>query len=133
MTSLLTCDFCGQPIEGTHVAAYHPDCDELNVGTATMPTDVAAVKVAEAQHEIAQLREVAIRAADLALFDSDCGDNSCHFAKEHKGMRTNGGCQCIDTFPGMKFKTPQRNSVGLGSFVFRLFRLREALAALEEK
>ena len=45
MMSLLTCDYCGQPIDGTHVAAYHPDCDELNVGTATMPTDVAAVKV----------------------------------------------------------------------------------------
>ncbi len=26
----------------------------------------------------------------------DCGDNSCHFAKEKTGMRTNGGCRCFD-------------------------------------
>jgi hypothetical protein len=25
----------------------------------------------------------------------DCGDNSCHFVKERKGMRTNGGCRCL--------------------------------------
>lgn len=25
----------------------------------------------------------------------DCEDNSCHFAKEKKGMRTNGGCRCL--------------------------------------
>lgn len=34
---------------------------------------------------------------ELAL--SDCGDNSCLFAGRGKGgMRTNGGCQCIDKF-----------------------------------
>lgn len=25
----------------------------------------------------------------------DCGDNSCRFATEHGGMRTNGGCRCL--------------------------------------
>lgn len=25
----------------------------------------------------------------------DCGDNSCHFAKNKTGMRTNGGCRCF--------------------------------------
>jgi septal ring factor EnvC (AmiA/AmiB activator) len=25
----------------------------------------------------------------------DCGDNSCIFATDKKGMRTNGGCRCI--------------------------------------
>ncbi len=24
----------------------------------------------------------------------DCGDNSCRYAKEKTGMRTNGGCRC---------------------------------------
>lgn len=24
----------------------------------------------------------------------DCGDNSCRYTKEKKGMRTNGGCRC---------------------------------------
>ena len=26
----------------------------------------------------------------------DCGDNSCRFAVAKGGMRTNGGCRCID-------------------------------------
>jgi hypothetical protein len=25
----------------------------------------------------------------------DCGDSSCHFAKQKSGMRTNGGCRCL--------------------------------------
>jgi hypothetical protein len=25
----------------------------------------------------------------------DCGDNSCHFAEDKSGMRTNGGCRCL--------------------------------------
>lgn len=24
----------------------------------------------------------------------DCGDNSCYFVKDKRGMRTNGGCRC---------------------------------------
>ena len=26
----------------------------------------------------------------------DCGDNSCQFAVKKGGMRTNGGCRCVD-------------------------------------
>lgn len=26
----------------------------------------------------------------------DCGDNSCLFAKVRGGMRTNGGCRCLE-------------------------------------
>ena len=26
----------------------------------------------------------------------DCGDNSCSFAPKKGGMRTNGGCRCLD-------------------------------------
>lgn len=25
----------------------------------------------------------------------DCGDNSCEFAENKTGMRTNGGCRCL--------------------------------------
>jgi hypothetical protein len=25
----------------------------------------------------------------------DCGDNSCYFAHDKNGMRTNGGCRCL--------------------------------------
>ena len=31
----------------------------------------------------------------LALSKLDCGDNSCLFAKNKKGVRTNGGCRCL--------------------------------------
>lgn len=27
--------------------------------------------------------------------EADCGDNSCRFAKNKSGMRTNGGCRCV--------------------------------------
>lgn len=26
----------------------------------------------------------------------DCGDNSCYFATDKTGQRTNGGCRCFD-------------------------------------
>lgn len=29
----------------------------------------------------------------------DCGDNSCYFAKDKSGMRTNGGCRCLRNDP----------------------------------
>lgn len=32
----------------------------------------------------------------------DCGDNSCIYAKDKGGMRTNGGCRCHDR-PGMSY------------------------------
>lgn len=89
-------------------------------------------KTVEMLKEIKRLREVATRAADLAFFDSDCGGNSCRFATERKGMRTNGGCHCIDTVT-MHFKTQQRDGGGLGGFMFRLLKLREALAELEKE
>ena len=28
-------------------------------------------------------------------FNFDCGDNSCRYASNKKGMRTNGGCRCF--------------------------------------
>lgn len=33
----------------------------------------------------------------------DCGDNSCRFAKNKTGMRTNGGCRCFEN-PVVKAK-----------------------------
>lgn len=26
----------------------------------------------------------------------DCGDSSCEFSRSKKGMRTNGGCRCVE-------------------------------------
>lgn len=31
----------------------------------------------------------------LKKYAPDCGDNSCRFAVEKGGMRTNGGCRCL--------------------------------------
>lgn len=36
---------------------------------------------------------------DEAAADFDCGDNSCRYAKDKGGMRTNGGCRCADLYP----------------------------------
>lgn len=38
-----------------------------------------------------------LRAAiEAAREHLDCGDSSCRFALTRRGMRTNGGCRCID-------------------------------------
>jgi hypothetical protein len=31
---------------------------------------------------------------DPAIHGIDCGDNSCRYATNKTGMRTNGGCRC---------------------------------------
>jgi hypothetical protein len=43
-----------------------------------------------------QQLEEALRALTEAL-NLDCGDNSCRFARKRGGMRTNGGCRCIES------------------------------------
>ena len=36
----------------------------------------------------------------IALLKSlDCGSNSCKFAADKKGQRTNSGCRCLPTYP----------------------------------
>ena len=32
----------------------------------------------------------------------DCGDNSCYFAETKGGMRTNGGCRCLNALEPAK-------------------------------
>ncbi len=36
------------------------------------------------------------QSASSAQGELDCGDNSCYFAKNKTGMRTNHGCRCFD-------------------------------------
>lgn len=48
--------------------------------------------------ERARLRDAAQRLQGL-----DCGDNSCRFAVKKGGMRTNGGCRCLDRQPAPPF------------------------------
>lgn len=44
------------------------------------------VRIAELENLVVQLTQV------LTL---DCGDNSCYFASNRQGQRTNGGCRCL--------------------------------------
>lgn len=57
----------------------------------------------EARAEVARLR-TAIETVAL-LDDVDCGDSGCGFARQKRGMRTNGGCRCIERArPGVRPK-----------------------------
>ena len=47
--------------------------------------------MADARDAIARLREL-----HASYLDRDCGDNSCVFARTRTGMRTNGGCRCME-------------------------------------
>lgn len=62
-------------------------CDMLGRERNAADEEVHSLK-----QQVAQLRGVlnTIR-RDAGL---DCGDNSCMYALEHTGMRTNGGCRC---------------------------------------
>lgn len=44
--------------------------------------------------KIEELRKIAERISNL-----DCGDSSCLFSKQKGGMRTNGGCRCLNGRP----------------------------------
>lgn len=35
----------------------------------------------------------------MSDFELDCGDNSCYYATNKGGMRTNGGCRCMRNQP----------------------------------
>ena len=55
----------------------------------------------------------------------DCGDNSCAFATNKGGMRTNGGCRC---FSNAGFS---RSAVSAAHLMLpEVLRLRQALATV---
>ena len=56
--------------------------------------------VGEEEHK-ARTELANLQAAVRAL-RPDCGDHSCKFATTKKGMRTNGGCRCVDIVPSDK-------------------------------
>ncbi len=61
-------------------------------GTGDKKNAIELVRAADAQRALdalqAQMKTLK-RSAGL-----DCGDQSCLYAAEHTGMRTNGGCRC---------------------------------------
>lgn len=59
---------------------------------AGKPRDVEVVLAADAQAAIAALQARLMTLKHHAGLD--CGDNSCLYAENKTGMRTNGGCRC---------------------------------------
>ena len=45
----------------------------------------------------------------------DCGDNSCLFATRRGGMRTNGGCRCIERLLDAAVARERERGVGLAN------------------
>jgi hypothetical protein len=76
-----------------------------------------------------RLRDIEARAVAAT---PDCGDNSCQFALEKKGMRTNGGCRCFSERSMMKSQPLERYALVLRTDYFWLLaRLKECEAALD--
>lgn len=62
----------------------------------------------------------------------DCGDNSCMFAETKGGMRTNGGCRCLENLIGTQLtrvttRNIQRRVLSLSQRLYRAERELEAL------
>ena len=53
----------------------------------------------------------------------DCGDNSCMFAENKTGARTNGGCRCTDNLGFSKSQTK-----AFREMAYAVIELREKLA-----
>lgn len=51
-----------------------------------------------------EIKKIAERISKL-----DCGDSSCLFAKNKGGMRTNGGCRCLNGRPNYGFHILSNN------------------------
>ncbi len=60
----------------------------------------------------------------------DCGDNSCLFAERKGGMRTNGGCRCLDELPADRRRVATAHILALGAEVQRQ---RELITGLEAR
>lgn len=52
---------------------------------------LSAARIAQLESELARL----CTPRPSEPLEMDCGDSSCLFAKTHGGMRTNGGCRCL--------------------------------------
>lgn len=72
-----------------------------------------------------------IRLKQLAEnMEADCGDNSCRFAKNKSGMRTNGGCRCVAIRdPSLRHFFYAANPEAVLGLISRIKKLE---AALEE-
>ncbi len=59
---------------------------------------------------------------------ADCGDNSCRFAKNKSGMRTNGGCRCAEIrAPSLRHFFYAANPEAVLGLIARIEKLEAAL------
>lgn len=57
------------------------------------------------------------------MIEIDCGDSACLFATKREGMRTNGGCRCMENVTGKRSQLE-----GLKVALLELLQLRAQLA-----
>ena len=69
--------------------------DQRDVNCEQLNRMIDHVKAERARAETAE-RELADTREAIRSLAPDCGDNSCRFAIHKGGMRTNGGCRCIE-------------------------------------
>lgn len=63
---------------------------------------------------------------------ADCGDNSCRFAKNKSGMRTNGGCRCVEIRdPSLRHFFYAANPEAVLGLIARIDELSARCAKLE--
>jgi len=70
--------------------------------------------------------------SDELAADIDCGDNSCRFAKNKTGMRTNGGCRCFEN-AGFYGSTVKAMEDMLRAYLLQKSELAHARAEAAEK
>lgn len=61
------------------------------------------------------------------MIEIDCGDSACLFATKREGMRTNGGCRCMENVTGKRSQLE-----GLKVALLELLQLRAQLAEAHE-
>lgn len=76
--------------------------------------------------EVAEFLEAASKDAP------DCGDNSCRFAAKRGGMRTNGGCRCMDKRSMVNWSPVERYAARLTRAPDLLRRQARVIGVLRE-
>ena len=77
--------------------------DEYKSECIRLKTNLAEIRHAlgcpGARQEATLERIIFLKDFVTAVNESDCGSNSCMFAKHKGGMRTNGPCRCMEKHP----------------------------------
>jgi hypothetical protein len=80
------------------------------------------------------MREIIERLLEIesSLTTPDCGDNSCDFATDKSGMRTNGGCRCGQTRSNLYFRKLHLMKKDIRPLLLRMKALEDVAEAARE-